>query len=119
MITSEDCARLLVLERRPVHAAAIGPQPAPRLATGSMGYVRLPGESRLDLQREPAAAKRELPIIFIAGRGDIPMSVRAMKGGRFDRHGLALHAAAGAREPDDLRAANRDYCGASSAWTNA
>jgi FixJ family two-component response regulator len=43
--------------------------------------VRLPGESGLDLQRELAAAHRELPIIFITGHGDIPMSVQAMKGG--------------------------------------
>src|SRR3954466_5794860 len=43
--------------------------------------VRLPGQSGLDLQRELAGANRELPIIFITGHGDIPMSVRAMKGG--------------------------------------
>src|SRR5580658_11284244 len=43
--------------------------------------VRLPGQSGLDLQRELAAAKRELPIIFITGHGDIPMTVQAMKGG--------------------------------------
>ena len=41
--------------------------------------VRLPGQSGLDLQRELAAANRELPIIFITGHGDIPMSVQAMK----------------------------------------
>ena len=43
--------------------------------------VRLPGLSGLDLQRQLAAANIELPIIFITGHGDIPMSVRAMKGG--------------------------------------
>src|SRR6201982_3397232 len=43
--------------------------------------VRLPGKSGLDFQRELAAANRELPIIFITGHGDIPMSVQAMKGG--------------------------------------
>src|SRR5271170_6882347 len=43
--------------------------------------VRLPGRSGLDLQRELAAAGRTLPIIFITGHGDIPMSVQAMKGG--------------------------------------
>ena len=42
--------------------------------------VRLPGQSGLDLQRELAAANKELPIIFITGHGDIPMSVQAMKG---------------------------------------
>ena len=43
--------------------------------------VRLPGQSGLDLQRELAAANRELPIIFITGHGDIPMTVQAMKAG--------------------------------------
>jgi FixJ family two-component response regulator len=43
--------------------------------------VRLPGLSGLDLQRELAAAGIALPIIFITGYGDIPMSVRAMKAG--------------------------------------
>jgi FixJ family two-component response regulator len=43
--------------------------------------VRLPGQSGLDLQRELAAAHKELPIIFITGHGDIPMTVQAMKGG--------------------------------------
>jgi FixJ family two-component response regulator len=46
--------------------------------------VRLPGQSGLDLQRELTAAKRELPIIFITGHGDIPMSVQAMKGGAIE-----------------------------------
>ena len=43
--------------------------------------VRLPGRSGLDLQRELAAANRDVPIIFITGHGDIPMTVQAMKGG--------------------------------------
>ena len=43
--------------------------------------VRLPGQSGLDLQRGSDKANREVPIIFITGHGDIPMSVRAMKGG--------------------------------------
>jgi len=43
--------------------------------------VRLPGLSGLDLQRELAATDAELPIIFLTGHGDIPMSVRAMKAG--------------------------------------
>lgn len=46
--------------------------------------VRLPGKSGLDFQRELAAANRELPIIFITGHGDIPMSVQAMKGGAIE-----------------------------------
>jgi FixJ family two-component response regulator len=43
--------------------------------------VRLPGLSGLDLQQELAAANVDLPIIFVTGHGDIPMSVRAMKAG--------------------------------------
>jgi FixJ family two-component response regulator len=43
--------------------------------------VRLPGLSGLDLQRELAAAQIHLPIIFITGHGDIPMTVQAMKAG--------------------------------------
>jgi FixJ family two-component response regulator len=43
--------------------------------------VRLPGLSGLDLQRELAAAGEQIPIIFITGHGDIPMTVRAMKAG--------------------------------------
>jgi len=46
--------------------------------------VRLPGQSGLDLQRELAAAKKEIPIIFITGHGDIPMTVQAMKGGAIE-----------------------------------
>jgi FixJ family two-component response regulator len=46
--------------------------------------VRLPGQSGLDLQRELAAGNRELPIIFVTGHGDIPMSVQAMKGGAIE-----------------------------------
>jgi FixJ family two-component response regulator len=43
--------------------------------------VRLPGLSGLDLQHELAAAQINLPIIFITGYGDIPMTVQAMKAG--------------------------------------
>lgn len=43
--------------------------------------VRLPGISGLDFQRELAEAGIRIPIIFITGHGDIPMSVRAMKSG--------------------------------------
>jgi len=46
--------------------------------------VRLPGQSGLDFQRELAGANRQLPIIFITGHGDIPMSVQAMKGGAIE-----------------------------------
>jgi FixJ family two-component response regulator len=43
--------------------------------------VRLPGLSGLDLQRELAHTEAPIPIIFITGHGDIPMSVRAIKEG--------------------------------------
>lgn len=43
--------------------------------------VRLPGLSGLDFQRELAARSILIPIVFLTGHGDIPMSVRAMKAG--------------------------------------
>jgi len=43
--------------------------------------VRLPGINGLDFQRDLADAGIRIPIIFITGHGDIPMSVRAMKSG--------------------------------------
>jgi FixJ family two-component response regulator len=46
--------------------------------------VELPGLSGLDLQRELTAHGIKLPIIFITGYGDIPMSVRAMKAGALE-----------------------------------
>ena len=41
--------------------------------------IRMPGRSGLELQRELAAAKRQLPIIFITAHADVPMTVQAMK----------------------------------------
>jgi FixJ family two-component response regulator len=46
--------------------------------------VRLPGQGGLELQRDLVASGKELPIIFITGHGDIPMSVRAMKDGAIE-----------------------------------
>jgi len=46
--------------------------------------VELPGLSGLDLQVELAKSGVEIPIIFLTGRGDIPMSVRAMKAGAME-----------------------------------
>src|SRR5919205_4289196 len=43
--------------------------------------VQLPGFSGLDLQQELAKGHAPLPIVFITGHGDIPMTVRAMKAG--------------------------------------
>jgi len=46
--------------------------------------VRLPGLSGLDLQTAMGQSQRTMPIIFITGRGNVPMTVRAMKGGAQD-----------------------------------
>ena len=46
--------------------------------------VRLPGLSGLDFQSELNKANIDLPIVFMTGHGDIPMTVRAMKGGAVD-----------------------------------
>jgi RNA polymerase sigma factor (sigma-70 family) len=46
--------------------------------------VRMPGISGLDLQRQLADANVHIPIVFITGHGDIPMSVRAMKAGAIE-----------------------------------
>jgi FixJ family two-component response regulator len=46
--------------------------------------VRLPGQSGLDIQSELAKADIQIPIIFMTGHGDIPMSVKAMKAGAVD-----------------------------------
>jgi len=46
--------------------------------------VRLPGLSGLDFQREMAKSNIDLPVIFITGHGDVPMSVRAIKAGAIE-----------------------------------
>jgi FixJ family two-component response regulator len=46
--------------------------------------VRLPGLSGLDFQSELNKSNIQIPIVFMTGHGDIPMSVRAMKGGAVD-----------------------------------
>jgi FixJ family two-component response regulator len=46
--------------------------------------VRLPGRSGLDFQRELGESGIQLPVVFITGHGDIPMSVRAMKAGAIE-----------------------------------
>lgn len=46
--------------------------------------VRMPGITGLDLQQTLASAVHEIPIIFITGHGDIPMTVKAMKAGAVD-----------------------------------
>ena len=46
--------------------------------------VRMPGLTGIDLQRELQTMNRNVPIVFITGHGDIPMSVKAMKAGAVD-----------------------------------
>jgi FixJ family two-component response regulator len=71
--------------------------------------VRLPGLSGLDFQAELAKTNTHIPIIFMSGHGDIPMTVRAMKGGAIDfltkpfRDQDMLDAVSAAIERDQLR----------------
>ena len=73
--------------------------------------VRFPGRSGLDMQRDLGEANARLPIIFITGYGDIPMSVRAMKAGAVEfltkpfRDQDLLDAVAAALEEDRARRA--------------
>jgi FixJ family two-component response regulator len=53
--------------------------------------VRLPGQSGLEFQRQLAQADILLPIIFISGHGDIPMSVQAIKSGAIEFLTKPLH----------------------------
>jgi len=46
--------------------------------------IRMPGRNGLDFQRDLIAAGISLPVVFITGHGDIPMSVRALKSGAVD-----------------------------------
>ena len=74
---------------RPAHRGfRLGSRIAARQAPGCSGClildVRLPGLSGLDIQGELAKADIQIPIIFMTGHGDIPMSVRAMKAGAVD-----------------------------------
>jgi FixJ family two-component response regulator len=56
----------------------------PNVASCLVLDVRLPGVSGLDFQAELAKADLRIPIVFITGHGDIPMTVRAMKAGAVD-----------------------------------
>jgi FixJ family two-component response regulator len=90
---------------------------APELLQGSVADkpsclvldIRLPGVSGLDFQVELAQAGIHIPIIFMTGHGDIPMSVKAMKAGAVDflekpfRHQEMLDAVARAIESDKKR----------------
>jgi FixJ family two-component response regulator len=65
-------------------AAELLKRKLPEVASCLVLDIRLPGLSGLDLQTELAGANIRIPIIFITGHGDIPMTVRAMKGGAVD-----------------------------------
>jgi FixJ family two-component response regulator len=73
--------------------------------------IRLPGTSGLDFQIELAESGIHIPIIFMTGHGDIPMSVQAMKAGAVDfltkpfRHQEMLHAVTQALTADEKRRA--------------
>jgi FixJ family two-component response regulator len=56
----------------------------PNVASCLVLDIRLPGVSGLDFQTDLAKANIHIPIIFMTGHGDIPMTVRAMKGGAVD-----------------------------------
>jgi len=58
--------------------------PRPKAPSCLVLDVQLPGLSGLDLQQELAKGGIQIPIIFITGHGDIPMSVRAMKAGALE-----------------------------------
>ncbi len=58
--------------------------PPPEVPTCLVLDVRMPGLNGLELQRELGQSGRQIPIIFITGHGDIPMTVRAMKAGAVD-----------------------------------
>ena len=89
-------------------------QAAPADAPGCLVLdVRLPGMSGLDFQTKLASANAQIPIVFMTGHGDIPMSVRAMKAGAVDfltkpfRDQDMLDAVARAIEMDRARRAAR------------
>src|SRR4030088_2887055 len=56
----------------------------PEIASCLVLDIRVPGRSGLDFQAELAKANIQIPIIFMTGHGDIPMTVKAMKAGAVD-----------------------------------
>ena len=86
----------------------------PNVASCLVLDIRLPGVSGLDFQVELAEAGIHIPIIFMTGHGDIPMSVQAMKAGAVDfltkpfRHQEMLHAVNRALAADRKRRAEEE-----------
>lgn len=62
----------------------LGAEPGSQEAACLVLDVRMPGLTGIDLQRELQTMNRNLPIVFITGHGDVPMSVNAMKAGAVD-----------------------------------
>jgi FixJ family two-component response regulator len=85
----------------------------PNVASCLVLDIRLPGVTGLDFQTELAEAGIHIPIIFMTGHGDIPMSVQAMKAGAVDfltkpfRHHEMLHAVNRALAADRKRRAEQ------------
>ena len=85
----------------------------PNVASCLVLDVRLPGVSGLDFQADLAAAGIYIPIVFMTGHGDIPMSVQAMKAGAVDfltkpfRHQEMIHAVNRALASDRKRRADQ------------
>jgi FixJ family two-component response regulator len=88
--------------------------PFPTVPTCLVLDVRLPGASGLDFQADLAAAGIDIPVIFMTGHGDIPMSVQAMKAGAVDfltkpfRHQEMIHAVHRALAADRKRRADHE-----------
>jgi len=85
---SQACCNQLTCGSRAFGSAAVflknGPAANGIAAACLILDVRLPGVSGLDFQAELAKPDTHLPIIFISGHGDIPMTVRAMKAGAME-----------------------------------
>jgi FixJ family two-component response regulator len=102
----------LVVEVFPTAQAFLA-APRPEVPGCLILDVRLPGLGGLELQRELARSQAPLPIIFLTGHGDIPMSVRAMKAGAVEfltkpfREQDLLDAIRGALERDRAARAER------------
>jgi FixJ family two-component response regulator len=89
--------------------------PLPSVTSCIVSDIRLPRLSGFDLQAELSRLGISMPIIFITGHGDIPMSVKAMKAGAFDfltkpfREQDMLDAVAKALERDQKRRGEEKY----------
>jgi FixJ family two-component response regulator len=89
--------------------------PLPAVTSCLVSDIRLPRLSGFDLQAELGRLGINMPIIFITGHGDVPMSVKAMKAGAFDfltkpfREQEMLDTVAKALERDQIRRSEEKY----------